>query len=163
MCYDTYNIMISDILPGLIAILFIAIIILVPLAAIIFIQIKFIGLHRDINRMLTNPSMIVHNMYFSFIPLIGIYFYVGSVISLYNRLQEEFLFRNIPTKPRSSVFAIAFLISYFVSLFSGLVSGSNDLVALAGLLAALVELFLYFVYWTNLYNDKVKLLMTKKI
>jgi hypothetical protein len=158
MSQDTSN--------GLIAILIIALIILIPAIASLFIQIKFIGLHKDINRMLTNPSQLINNMYFSFVPWVGSVIFFISLIKMRNRLNQEFKINNFNTNPKSNIFAALYLacqlIGFVLCVVSQLASNSTQVglaMVMFGVLA--IDIILYFVYWVHLYEDKVKLFIAK--
>jgi hypothetical protein len=166
MCYNQVNIMTQDITGGLIAIIVIALIILIPAIAAIIIQIKFIGLHKDINRMLTNPSQLINNMYFSFVPWIGSVVFFISIIKMRNRLNQEFEINNFKTNPKSNIFAALYLgcqILGFVLSVISLISSNSTQVGLVTAIFGIcvIDTILYFVYWVHLYEDKVKLFIAK--
>jgi hypothetical protein len=150
----------------LIANIAVTLLILLPVLSALIIQIKFIGLHRDINKMISNPSQLINNMYYSFVPVIGSVIFYISIIKMRNRLNQEFKIKNFNIIPKSNIFAEFYLIwqvlvfvIYVTFLFFSNSSNGGFLILMFGVFV--IYFMLYFAYWVHLYEDKVKLFIAK--
>lgn len=140
------------------------ILLLLVLIALLYIQIKFIILHKKIDDMLSVKSWFVKWMYLSLFPFVGLIFFIGGIYQLRNNLASEFKNFNIPSLPlsnRSSMFLIiSTILTTISSLFVDDKLEANTFIVFLTIVAfvtSIVSLIYFFIYWTSLFDDQLTL------